>query len=115
MALLKITAELLELKITEPFEEICEKIVKKHGIEELGEAEKWSDLIDPASMTYAVFDETLYLVSDLEVIDAEETYSVMEMSDDNTSIFMEAVIDDEDDLTLREVFDAGFETLTEGE
>jgi len=115
MALLKITAELLALKIEESLEEVCQKIAKKHGIEELEEEETWVDTIDPAVMPYAVYNDTLYLVVEMDVVDAEDTYVVMENDEDYVTIYLDAVVDDEEEISLKEVFNIGFESLTEGE
>jgi hypothetical protein len=111
MALLKVTAELLALKVDEPLEDVCKKIAKKHGIEELEEGETWADTIDPAVMPYAVHDGVLYLISEMDVNDAEETYAVMELDEEGVNTYFEAVIDDEQDISLKEVFQIGFESL----
>lgn len=115
MALLKITAELFPLKINEPLEEICEKIAKKHGIEEIEEGGTWSDTIDPAVMPYVVYNGVLYLISEMDVTDAEETYVVMESDEEGVNTYLDAVIDDEEDIDLKDVFKIGFDSLTEGE
>lgn len=115
MALLKITAELFALKTEEPLEVVCEQIARKHGVEELVEGSTWADMIDPASMPYVVNNGTLYLVSELEVEDAEETYSTIIQDEDETTLYLDAVIDDETDISLKEVFDVGFEVFNERE
>jgi hypothetical protein len=115
MALLKITAELLALKVDESLEEICQKIAKKHGIEEIEEGETWIDAIDPAVMPYAIYNDTLYLIVEMDVTDAEDTYVIMENDEDDVNIYLDAVVDDEEDISLKEVFQLGFESLTEGE